>query len=151
MILTSSHQYTAFARWLTFKYYKGKQLGDRSEVTGESLKKRRRTTTDISKGYKKEFDPPPSKLSDRIPSTKSTPFKAMMADWWLRDNPEFKTLEQGGAWLQGFRNSLAKDELHPLDWVHLEELEAWHRDKQGLGDTEDTSEFVEGSSASQAM
>ncbi len=113
-------------------------------MTGESLRKKRRTTTDTSKGFKKEFDAPPSKLSDRQPSTKSTPFKTMMAHWWLRENPEFKTLDKGGEWLEGFRDRLEKSDLHPLDWEHLDELVAWHEDKQI--DTEQATEFVEGPS-----
>jgi hypothetical protein len=68
-----------------------------------------------------------------------------MAGWWLHDNPEFQTLEQGGEWLEGFRSRLGKDELHPLDWDHLEELAAWHDDMQR--DVERASEFVEGPSS----
>jgi hypothetical protein len=33
-------QYTAFAHWLTFKYYKGKEVGNGSELTSEPLRKR---------------------------------------------------------------------------------------------------------------
>ena len=66
----------------------------------------------------------------------------MMADWWLRDNPEFKPLERGGEWLQGFRTSLKENELHPLDWDHLEELVAWHDDKQNRAEAEGTSTQV---------
>ena len=113
-------------------------------MTGESLRKRRRTNTNILKGFKKEFDAPPSKLSVRQPSAKSTPFNAIMADWWLQKNPGFETLDQGGAWLKGFCDSLEKSELHPLDWEHLEELETWHK-KQGK-DGENNAQFVEGSS-----
>jgi hypothetical protein len=104
---------------------------------------------DTSKGFKKEFDVPPSKLSDRFPSTKSAPFKTLMAGWWLRDHPDFKTLERGGEWLEGFRGRLVKDDLHPLDWDHLNELVSWHNNKQK--EVEPAGEFVEGSSALQAM
>ena len=72
------------------------------------------------------------------------PFKTMMADWWLRDHPDFQTLDKGGEWLRGFRNRLNKTDLDPLDWDHLEELVAWHEDKQKDSDVEDSSEFVEG-------
>jgi hypothetical protein len=72
----------------------------------------------------------------------------MMADWWLRDNPEFRTLERGGQWLEGFRTRLGKDDLHPLDWDHLDELVAWHNEKQ-RGAQRDI-ELVAGSST-QAM
>jgi hypothetical protein len=122
-------QYTAFARWLTFKHYKGK-VGNGSELTSEPQRKRRRTTTDIWKGFKKEFDPPPRRLSNRLPLTKGTPFKPIMADWWLQDHPDFKTLERGGEWLTGFRNRLRKEDLHPLDWDHLDELVAWQEEKE---------------------
>ena len=144
-ILTLSFQYTAFARWLTFKYYKGKASGKGSELTSEPLRKRRRTTMQIAKGFKKEFDPPPLKLSSRLPSTKVTPFKAMIADWWLRDHPDFETLDCSGEWLKGFRNHLEKDDLHPLDWDHLDELEGWHEEK-GM-DGQHDSEFLVGSLA----
>jgi hypothetical protein len=86
--------------------------------------------TDIWKGFKKEFDSPVSKLSDHPPSTKAMPFRAMMADWWLRDNSKFRTLECGGQWLEGFHTCLEKDDLHLLDWDHLDELVAWHNKKQ---------------------
>jgi hypothetical protein len=71
-----------------------------------------------------------SKLSDRSPSTKAMPFRAMMADWWLRDNPEFRTLECSGQWPEGFCTCLEKDDLHPLNWDHLDELVAWHNKKK---------------------
>jgi hypothetical protein len=143
-ILTLSFQYTAFARWLTFKHYKGKESGNRGEITSEPPRKRRRTT-DIWKGFKKDFDPPPAKLSNRLPSTNGTPFKAIIAGWWLRDHSDFKTLERSGEWLAGFRNRLGKDDLHPLDWEHLDELEAWHEEKEA--DTQhDSQQFVVGSS-----
>ena len=147
-ILTLSYQYTTFVRWLTFKYYKGKELGNRSEATRESLKKRRRTTTDTLKGYKKEFDPPPSKLLNCLPSGKRTPFKAMMAEWWLQENHDFKALDQGGGWLNGFRSHLDKTELHDLDWEHLDELVAWHENKQREAEiVEPISQVVAGPSS----
>ena len=68
----------------------------------------------------------------------------MMVEWWLRDNPQFKTLEQGGEWLVGFRSRLEKSDLHDLDWDHLEELASWHKDKEK--DAEPTGQFMEGSS-----
>jgi hypothetical protein len=145
MILTLCSQYTAFARWLTFKYYKGKELGKRSDSSSEPLRKRCRTITDIWKGFKKDFDPPLSKLSDHLPSSKTIPFKVMMAGWWLQDHPEFKTLECGGEWLKGFCTHLRKDNLHPLDWDHLDELETWHKEKKR--EVQNDTQFEVGSSA----
>jgi hypothetical protein len=73
------------------------------------------------------------------------PFKSMIAYWWLRENPGFKTLEKGGEWLEGFCSRLEKKDLHTLDWDHLEELVVWHEEKQ---DVEHADQFVEGSSSS---
>jgi hypothetical protein len=96
----------------------------------------------IVKGFKKEFDLPPSKLSSCLPSTKVTLFKVMIADWWLRDYPDFETLDCGREWLKGFHNCLKKDNLHPLDWDHLDELESWHEEKGTDG--QHNSEFLVG-------
>jgi hypothetical protein len=75
---------------------------------------------------------------------KRTSFKSIMADWWLHDNPEFKTLKNGGDWLEGFHAHVEKSSLPQLDRDHLCELVDWHKEKRG--DMEDASEFVEGPS-----
>ena len=148
-ILTLSHQYIAFLRWLTFKHQIGKQIAHRSDKTGESLAKRRRTAADSSKGLRNEFDPPPSLSSDRVPSKKKTPFKSMMADWWLQANPEFTVLEEGGKWLNGFRSRLENKDLHRNDWAHLKEVVAWHKDRQMDTNSEGTSQHEDMENASE--
>ena len=139
-ILTSSHQYIAFLCWLTFKYYIGKQTAHRADKTRESLAKRRRTAADSSKGLRNEFDPLLSLLSGYVPFKKKTPFKSMMADWWLEANPEFTVLEEGGQWLNSFCSRLENKDLHRNDWAHLEEVVTWHKDKQMDTDLEGMSQ-----------
>jgi len=126
-------------------------------ATGESHKKRCCTTVDTSKGFKTEFDPPPSKLSDHKPSGKKTPYKAMMVNWWLQEHLDFKMLDKGEVWLKGFRSRLKESDLHKLDWEHIKELVAWHKGKQkGMEVEEPTGQAVEPTSqvegsSSQAM
>ena len=67
-----------------------------------------------------------------------------MADWWLRENPKFKTLEHGGDWLTDFHGHLKEEDLHPFDWKHLKELTAFHEEKEG--GMQDDNQFVQGSS-----
>jgi hypothetical protein len=93
-------------------------------------KKRRRVTTKAGKAFKKDFDSPPSSLLNRPPSTQNcTIFKSMVADWWLQSHPDAKTLG-GAAWLVGFYDRLKDDDLHPTDRDYLQELVAWHKEKE---------------------
>jgi len=92
-------------------------------------KKRRRVNTKATRAFKKEFDPPPSTLLDRLPSSqKSTPFKSMVSDWWLESHPEAKTLP-GAAWLMGFHKCLKEEDLHLVDREYLRELMVLHKEK----------------------
>lgn len=82
-------------------------------------------------GFKKEYDAPPSKLSEHPPlSQKSKPYRLMMAGWWLEQNPEFEAFDDGGGWLVGFRNHLREEELHEIDWEHIKELTVWHEEQE---------------------
>ena len=114
--------------------YRGKDPNGGDEVaTRGPPKKRRRTVPKTEKGYKKDFDPPPSELLTRLPSLKKCrPFKQMVAQWWLEKNPEFRVIERGADWLEGFCHRLNSEELHPADWDHLEELWAWHKQQKEL-------------------
>ena len=94
-------------------------------------KKKRRIATKVNKGFKKDFDLPPSSftLLNHLPSfQKSTPFKTMIMDWWLQIHTDAKTLE-GTAWLVGFYNCLKDEDLYPTDRDYLKELVAWHKEK----------------------
>jgi hypothetical protein len=92
-------------------------------------RKKRRVTTRGGKGFKKDFDPPPSTLANRPPSShRCTPFKSMVAGWWLQGHPHVKTLG-GATWLVGFYSRLKEDDLHPVDRGYLDELIAWHEEK----------------------
>jgi hypothetical protein len=94
-------------------------------------KKKRCIATKVNKGFKKDFDVPPSSstLLNHPPSSqKSTPFKTMIADWWLQTHTDAKTLE-GAAWLVGFHDRLEDEDLHPTDKDYLKELVAWHKEK----------------------
>jgi hypothetical protein len=124
-------------------YYKGKEESTVSEVMHRPVKKRQQKTTDIWKNFKKEFDPLVSKLSECIPSMKTTPFKTMIADWWLCKNPKFKTFEKGGNWLIDFCSHLSEEDPHSLDWEHLKELTAWHEEKEQ--EMQGYEQFIEGS------
>jgi hypothetical protein len=98
----------------------------------EPTKKRRRVTTKAGKAFKRDFDPPPSTLSNRPPSTqKCTPFKSMVADWWLQSHPDAKTLG-GATWLVGFYDRLKDLDLHPIDREYLQELVAWHKERESV-------------------
>ena len=91
-------------------------------------RKRRRVGTASDVGFKKEFDAPPSTLSDRPPSSqKSLPFKTMVSDWWLQSHPGAKTLD-GGTWLVGFYDHM-KEDLHIINKEYLKELDVWHKAK----------------------
>jgi hypothetical protein len=95
-------------------------------------RKRRRVTTKAAKAFKKEFDAPPSTLMDRSPSyQKCTPFKPMVSDWWLQSHPEGKTLP-GADWLMGFYDRLKEEDLHLVDREYLEELVAWHKERENV-------------------
>jgi len=58
----------------------------------------------------------------------------MVAEWWVEKNPEFKTIDRGAEWLGGFCDQLTREELHPADWSHLEELKDWQREQRELMD-----------------
>ncbi len=106
-------------------------MGNESDGGCEPPKKRQRMTTNIGRGFKKDFDPPPSRLSDHLPSsTKSRPSKSMVTEWWLQEHPEVKLVDGHVEWLVGFYDRLDDDELHPIDRDHLEELIAWHKTKE---------------------
>ena len=95
------------------------------------MRKRRYMMTNIGRGFKKDFDPPPSRLSDRLPlSTKSRPSKSMVTEWWSREHPEVKLVDGHVEWLVGFYDRLDNDELHLVDRGHLEELIVWHKTKE---------------------
>ena len=55
----------------------------------------------------------------------------MVAQWWLEKNLDFMTIDWGG-WLEGFCDWLTKEDLHPADWDHLEELKKWHEEQREL-------------------
>ncbi len=102
-------------------------------------KKKRRITGKTGKGFKKDFDSPPSTLLNHPPSSsKCTPFKSMVTDWWLQGHSNAKTLD-GAAWLVGFYSRLKEDDLHPLDNGYLEELVTWHEETTGSVSTEENS------------
>jgi hypothetical protein len=102
-MLTLALQYTTLLHWLTLMYSKGRDVVDDNNGTQEPPSKKRCTTSNTSRGFKKEFDPPTSRLLDRIPlSRKSTLFQPMIADWWLKTHPEVKTHGHGAEWLKGF-------------------------------------------------
>jgi hypothetical protein len=95
--------------------------------------------TNAARGFKKDFDPPLSRLSDHLPSSmKSRPSRSMVADWWLQEHPDVKLVDGHVEWLIGFYNHLDEDELHPVDRDHLEELTEWHKTKKNehVGDTQ---------------
>jgi len=82
-------------------------------------------------GFKKDYDALPSKLSECPPSSlKSKPYHSMIAGWWLEQNPEFGGFDDGGEWLIGFCSHLKEDELHQVDWEHIKELTAWHKEQE---------------------
>jgi hypothetical protein len=94
-------------------------------------KRRRRTTTNAARGFKKDFNPLPSQLSDRLSaSMKSRPSRSMVAEWWSQEHPDIKLVDSCVEWLAGFYNCLGDNELHPADRDHLEELTAWHETKE---------------------
>jgi hypothetical protein len=86
-------------------------------------KKRRRIVVNDMNGFKKDYDAPPSKLSEHPPlSLKSKPYHSMIASWWLEQNPEFEGLNDGGEWGVGFRSRLKDEELYEINWEHIKEL-----------------------------
>jgi hypothetical protein len=94
--------------------------------------RKRRRTTNVNKSFKKDFDLSPSTLLNRPPSSqKCTPFKSMVSNWWQLSHPNVKPLD-GGAWLVGFYDRLKEEEIHPIDKEYLEELVAWHREKENV-------------------
>ena len=96
-------------------------------------------TTNIGRGFKRDFDSPLSRLSDCLPLLmKSRPSRSMVADWWVKEHPEVKLVSGRAEWLIGFYNHLNDDKLHPVDRDHLEELTNLHktRENEHMGDTQ---------------
>jgi len=115
-----------FLRWLSFKSFKGPDSDNGLGGIHEPHKKKCRTT---ATSYQKlQFDPPPSKVSERPPSTK--PFKSMVGGWWVKAHPNFKPYKSGAEWLVGFCDQLMQDDLHPIDWDHIKELILWGKEKE---------------------
>ena len=108
-------------------------------LTGPPVRKRRHVTSKAGKAFKKDFDLPLSTLLGHTPSSlKCTPFKSMVAGWWLQSDPNTKYLD-GAAWLVGFYARLKEEDLHPIDREYLKELVAWHQEKGELNSiTDDT-------------
>jgi len=132
-------KYIAFLCWLSFRAFKGRDTDNinESDKGCEPLKKRQHTTTNIGRGFKRDFDPLPSRLSDCLPlSMKSRPSRSMVADWWVKEHSEVKLVSGRAEWLIGFYNRLNDDELHPVDRDHLEKLTNWHktRENEHMGD-----------------
>ena len=132
-LLTRTLQYVAYLRWLAFAAHAERQAEQEASMRRmvAPAKKKRRTAVNQTNGFKKDYDAPPSKLSERPPSSlKSKPYRSMIAGWWLEQNPEFGGFDDGGEWLVGFRSRLKEDELHQVDWEHIEELTAWHEEQE---------------------
>src|SRR6266851_2707687 len=124
-MLTLAPQYTTLLCWLMLMYSKGRDTVDDNEESWEPPSKKRRTTLNTSRGFKKDFDPPPSRLLDCILLLrKSTLFQPMIASWWLKSHPEVKTHRCGAEWLEGFFSHV-EGELHQSDHDHIRELTAW--------------------------
>ncbi|KAI0282679.1 hypothetical protein BC826DRAFT_1110691 [Russula brevipes] len=125
-----SPDYVTFLRWLSFKSANAK-VGRDGQGAGEPATKRRRTTTGAAKGFKKDFDPSPSQLSDRPPSSqKRQPLRSMVASWWLQSHPDVSVVDHGAHWLSGFHSTISREDIHSADWDHIEELTAWHEEKE---------------------
>ena len=132
-LLTRTLQYVAYLRWLAFAAHAERQAEQEASMRRmvAPAKKKHRTAVNQTNGFKKDYDAPPSKLSERPPSSlKSKPYRSMIAGWWLEQNPEFGGFDDGGEWLVGFRSRLKEDELHQVDWEHIEELTAWHEEQE---------------------
>jgi hypothetical protein len=132
-------KYVAFLHWLSFRAFKGGDTDGESGGGGEPPKKKWRMTSNAERGFKKDFDPSPSRLSDCLPSSrKSKPSRSMVADWWVHEHPEVKLIAGHAEWLIGFYSGLDEDELHPADQDHLKELTKWHKmkERECVGDTQ---------------
>jgi hypothetical protein len=134
-LLTRTLQYVAYLRWLAFTAHTGRQADQEASMHGmgasANSKKRCRTVVNDTDGFKKDYDTPPSKLSECPPSLlKSKPYRLMIAGWWLEQNPEFEGLNDGGEWLVGFRSRLKDEELYEIDWEHIKELTTWHEEQE---------------------
>ena len=53
----------------------------------------------------------------------------MVADWWLQSHPEVR-ITGGASRLVGFYNCLKDEDLHLSNREYLEELLAWHKEKE---------------------
>jgi len=130
-LLTRMLQYVAYLWWLAFAAHAERQVEQEASMCRMVVpaKKKRRTAVNQTNGFKKDYDAPPSKLSEHPPSSlKSKPYCLMIARWWLEQNLEFEGFNDGREWLVGFRSRLKEDELHQIDWEHIEELTAWHEE-----------------------
>ncbi len=125
-MLTLALQYTTLLRWLMLMYSKGRDTVNDNEGSWEPPSKKRCTMLNTSRGFKRDFDPPPSWLLDCILSSrKSTLFQPMITSWWLKSHLEVKTHGCGAEWLEGFFLCM-EGELHQSDRDHIRELTAWH-------------------------
>ena len=132
-LLTRTLQYIAYLRWLAFAAHAERQAEQEASMHRmvAPAKKKHRTAVNQTNRFKKDYDAPPSKLSERPPSLlKSKPYRSMIAGWWLEQNPEFGGFDDGREWLVGFRSRLKEDELYQVDWEHIEELTAWHEEQK---------------------
>jgi len=132
-LLTRTLQYVAYLRWLAFAAHAERQAEQEASMCRmvAPAKKKHRTAVNQMNGFKKDYDAPPLKLSECPPSSlKSKPYRSMITGWWLEQNPEFGGFDDGGEWLVGFRSHLKEDELHQVDWEHIEELTAWHEEQE---------------------
>ena len=129
-MLTLSLQYTTLLRWLMLMYLKERDTVNDNKGTWEPPSKKRCTTLNTTRGFKKDFDPLPLQLLDCIPlSRKSMLFQPMIATWWQKFHSEVKTHGRGAEWLKGFFLCVEGD-LHPSNRDHIKELTAWHNEME---------------------
>jgi len=107
-----------------------RQTNQASWATHGPPRKKQRVMANTFKGFKKEFNPMPSNmtLSECPPSWKLKLFQLMISLAWLNKHPEFKNIQPGGEWLVGFAERLERDELHDMDWDHLDKLTMWQNE-----------------------
>ena len=132
-LLTRTLQYVAYLQWLAFAAHAERQAEQEASMRRMVVpaKKKCQTAVNQTNGFKKDYDAPPSKLLECLPSSlKSKPYRSMITGWWLEQNPEFGGFDDGREWLVGFRSHLKEDELHQVDWEHIEELTAWHEEQE---------------------
>jgi len=107
-------------------------MNQASRATHGPPRKKQHVMANTSKGFKKEFDPRPSNmtLSECPPSWKLKLFQSMISPAWLNKHLKFKNIQPGGEWLVGFAEQLERDELHDMDWDHLDELTMWQNETE---------------------